>query len=211
MKHLNKKGGKNLNTRNISDNTKIKNFMLKHNKAFTNPIVNNFLKNKKNYNLFQKAIYDPSNKNKEEVDKAFKSYYEKVKKISYINNLIHYFSIDYDKHIKNYKNRYMLTLDNQINENNSRTFKEIHSNLIQQPVDNYYGNNLKEHIENTKLYKALNSLTQKQLMILEMKYLKEMTFKEIAKTTGTSPQNISNQHKKSLKKLLNVIQSIENN
>jgi len=47
----------------------------------------------------------------------------------------------------------------------------------------------------------LKSLTDKQLQILEMIYVKDYSIKAIAETLQTTPQNISNLHRKALKNL----------
>lgn len=60
---------------------------------------------------------------------------------------------------------------------------------------------LLEKIENEQLFKGLQKLTDKQLQILEMIYVKDYSIKVIAETFQTTPQNISNLHRKALKKL----------
>lgn len=169
-----------------------------------NPIIKSFLDKKENYKLVSNAISYPSEKNKNAVDKAFKEHYKQIKKMAYISNLIHFFSIDYDKKIRKLNNRYTLILDKEITDNKDTTFKDL---VVSKPLytQNIFGNNLKDHIENIELYEALKLLTEKQLSILEMKFLKNMTTKEIAETTETTPQNISNQFNKSIRKLKKLL------
>ncbi|WP_081472441.1 sigma-70 family RNA polymerase sigma factor [Ornithinibacillus scapharcae] len=47
----------------------------------------------------------------------------------------------------------------------------------------------------------MENLTLKTQVILELKYLHNFSLKEIAEIIGTSPQNISSQHKKALSKI----------
>lgn len=58
-----------------------------------------------------------------------------------------------------------------------------------------------DNIEDVQLLKSLQKLTVKQLQILEMIYVKELSIKEIAQILKTTPQNISNHHRKALNKL----------
>ncbi|MGJ3221782.1 sigma-70 family RNA polymerase sigma factor [Geobacillus sp. CAMR5420] len=60
---------------------------------------------------------------------------------------------------------------------------------------------LKDQIENERLYRALDVLTQKQVLILEMIYVNNLTLREIANILDSTPQNVSNLHRKALEKL----------
>ncbi|WP_404803607.1 RNA polymerase sigma factor [Lysinibacillus sp. S1] len=55
----------------------------------------------------------------------------------------------------------------------------------------------------------MQKLTDKQLQILEMIYVKDYSIKVIAETLKTTPQNISNLHRKALKKLHHIIRKEE--
>ncbi|MFD2658527.1 sigma-70 family RNA polymerase sigma factor [Gracilibacillus thailandensis] len=185
-------------------------FIERNKEAIQNPIIESFLENDKNYELLQKAITNPTDENKREIDNAFKEHYKKIKKIKYISNLIRYFSIDYDKKIKKLNKRFSLTLDKEVLEEGNTTYKDLIETKPLYSEQEAYGKKLKDHIENDKLYQALNALTKKQLEILELKYLKEMSINEIAELIGTTSQNISNQHNKALKKLYKIIGSSDN-
>jgi len=179
---------------------KVEEFFKNNKEALENPIIKSFLENEENYELLIKALEYPTDSNKKLVDKAFSIHYRQIKKIKYINNLIHYFSIDYDRKIRKLNHRFLLTLDQPLEEGSDSTMKDV---LIDNGnEEGYYGkSSLKEQIENEKLYKALDILTQKQTLILDMLYVKQLTLNEISNILGTTPQNISNQHKKALKKL----------
>ncbi|WP_243292137.1 sigma-70 family RNA polymerase sigma factor [Bacillus sp. FJAT-47783] len=179
---------------------KVEEFFKNNKEALENPIIKSFLENEENYELLIKALEYPIDSNKKLVDKAFSIHYRQIKKIKYINNLIHYFSIDYDRKIRKLNQRFLLTLDQPLEEGSDSTMKDV---LIDNGnEERYYGkSSLKEQIENEKLYKALDILTQKQTLILDMLYVKQLTLNEISNILGTTPQNISNQHKKALKKL----------
>src|SRR5699024_2929161 len=108
--------------------------------------------------------------NKEAVDKAFRSYYLKVKKIKYVSNLIYFFSIDFDKKQRKHQNNQSLILDKNITNEAETTFKELIPDK-KQSTDNIFGSSLIDHIEDKRLAKALKKLTEKQLQVLELIYL----------------------------------------
>ena len=168
-------------------------FLERNNNILKNPILKNFLKD--NYQLVKNAVINPTKKNKDDVDKAFKLYFKRVKKINYVSKLIYFFSIEFDK--KEREIQRSLILDQDVFENDSNTtVKNLIKSSYQECVITLYGSSLKDHIENKKLFKALDSLTDKQLYILEMIYLHGMLMKDVALYLKTTTQNISNQHRK---------------
>jgi RNA polymerase sigma factor (sigma-70 family) len=179
---------------------KVTKFFIDNKKALENPIVKGFLSNKNNFELVVRALTEPSKMNREKVDQAFTEHYKKVKKIKYISNLIHFFSIDFDKKIRKLNQRFLLTLDQPLAEDNNVSMKDL-------LMDTHTSTNvneqrsLKDQIENERLYRALDVLTQKQVLILEMIYVNNLTLREIANILDSTPQNVSNLHRKALEKL----------
>lgn len=91
------------------------------------------------------------------------------------------------------QNRYLLIVDNGISEFDSAGEDErIEEGLL-------------DTVENEELFKALRKLTDKQLQILEMIYVKDSPIKVIAESLQTTPQNISNLHRKALNKLHHML------
>ncbi len=181
----------------------MKEFMEINKGVLNNPIITSFLENDDNYKLVQEAVSDSTEVNQEKVDKAFKEHYNRVKLISYISKLIHFFSIDFDKKINKINRNYLLTLDQSVSSDNENE-TVAKGLIISKDLYSYesaYGSTLKDHIENDKLLLALEELTPNQLDILELIYLNNFPIKDIALLLDTSPQNVSNQHRKALKKL----------
>lgn len=77
--------------------------------------------------------------------------------------------------------------------------------MVPFPRYNPFDNHLLENIESEPLINALKTLTNRQLMILDMIYHKQFTPKEISDILQTTPQNISNLHRKSLRKLKRIL------
>lgn len=168
-----------LPNKKTTKNKVLRSFLYKNRRKLENPIIKEFLKEEKNFNLLMKAILNPTKYNKRAIDKAFYSHYLKVKKIKYVSTLIYFFSVDFDKKQRRYQNHNPLILDRDISNGVEATLKEIIPDN-KQLTDHVFGTTLIDHIENEKLAKALKKLTEKQLQVLELIYLKNFSLKEIS-------------------------------
>lgn len=171
------------------------------------PIVSNFLKDNDNYQKFKAFIESPNHETKNALDSAFKSYYKKIKVITYIDKLIHYFSMDLDKKRNKHHVNHQLILDKPIGENGSMTMKDnITTN--QSSILNTCRFPLEELLEDLHLYEAWQSLSDKQKEILTLKYQYDLKDVEVANIVSVSKQVISYNHNKALKILR---RSVKNN
>jgi len=192
------------------ENQKIEEFFYRNNEQVNNPIIKSFLSDSNNLYLVQKAILYPTERNKKLVDESFQSHYINVRKIKYVSNLIYFFSLDFDKKRRRLQDRTLLILDKGLSEEGNTTAKElIEDASIGKELDHIVGEGLLDNIEDEQLLKSLRKLTVKQLQILEMIYVKELSIKEIAQTLQTTPQNISNLHRKALNKLKHTLSKKE--
>jgi len=140
------------------------------------------------------------------VDESFQSHYKNVRKTKYVSNLIYFFSLDFDKKRRRLRKRSLLILDKGLSEKDGKTaIERIEDASNETEPDNIVGEGLLDNIEDEQLLKSLQKLTVKQLQILEMIYVKELSIKEIAQTLQTTPQNISNLHRKALNNLNNSL------
>ncbi|MGE1115670.1 sigma-70 family RNA polymerase sigma factor [Priestia megaterium] len=173
---------------------------LKKNNALKNPLITGFLNNDSNYQAFREAIVFPCKENDEKVEQLFLNHYETVRKKAYFNNLIKYFAIDFDKRIRKLSNRFVLTLDKPMESDSSEGMTP--KDLISEEYDfKSKEGTLKAEIGNKVLYQTLDILSELQYKILELIYVKNLTNIEIASLMNSSPQNISNIHRKAIKKL----------
>jgi len=188
------------------DNQKIEDFFYRNNEQVNNPIIKSFLSDSDNLYLVQKAILYPTDINRKLVDESFQSHYKNVRKTKYVSNLIYFFSLDFDKKRRKLQKRSLLILDKGLSEKDGKTaIERIEDASNETELDNIVGEGLLDNIEDEQLLKSLQKLTVKQLQILEMIYVKELSIKEIAQTLQTTPQNISNLHRKALNKLNNTL------
>lgn len=171
-----------------------------------NPLIKGFLENEENFRLFQKAVLSPTKENKTKVEEKFSSYYEKVRMVAYYHRLIKQYAIDFDKRLRKARDKYSLTLETPLESGNEEAEtllslipdEKVNENII-------YEKTLKEAISDEKLYNALKSLTETQYRILELIYARGLTTKEIADIIKSTPKNVSNIHRKAIKKLRKIM------
>lgn len=187
---------------------KMNRFTKKYAEAFKQPIIQNFLKIPDNNRIFMNYIQNPKSKRYiEELDQSFKIFYKKAKIGRYLDNLIHFYSIDYDKKMRKINSRFLLTLNGSGKESTDNGFIEKldkYCNEDEKTVMELIISNsaeLQDQIENEFLHKALLRLTPKQQCIIELIYVRGLSNIDIAKYYDDSPQNISAIHKRALKKL----------
>lgn len=168
-----------------------------------NNVIRSFLKEEGNFVLVKKAILNPTFQNEKNVDNLFKEHFRHMKLMKYISKLIYFYSIDYDKKINKLNKRFILTLDQEMGDDSSGTLfpKDSIESETHLSYEIAFGSSLIENIDEENLQKALNNLTDQQLIILEMIYLKNLSLKEISSFKNTSAQNIANQHRKAIRKL----------
>lgn len=189
-------------------NNSIHKFQIKYYKKLNEPIVKCFLENPDNYALFEEAVKNPNLSNRENLDIAFKRHFRQIKIINYINKLIHYYSIDFDRKISLNKKRFLLKLDDST-EDLDKSFR--YNTLISSKTDltdlgyERIQLDIRDHVSDTNLFKALNSLSNKQLTILNLIYIYNYKNNEAAKILKESEQVICYHHKRAITKLKEIM------
>ncbi|KQL50562.1 hypothetical protein AN964_23205 [Heyndrickxia shackletonii] len=167
-------------------------FITTNKEILENPIIKGFFSMEEHAHLLQNSEKEPDY-NISLLNERFKNYYTNVKRINYMSKLIRGIAIDYDKKSRKYSNRFILT----DSFNNDEPSME-HTDLS-------LSDNLDSLITNRNLLKAIKSLTPKQINILEMYFIHSKNNLEIAEYYNTTPQNVSQIRKKTIKKLQNSI------
>jgi len=177
--------------------------LLEKNKILENPLIRNFLNDIRIFTLFKEAVLNPTKENREQVEREFKSCYQKIRLKAYLTKLIKYSAIDYDKRVRLTNGRFLPILDAPKESENGteptnreRTIEEIG---VEDAV--FRKLNLEEEISNKDLYKSLCDLSDKQYQIINLIYVKGLSVTEASKVVGSTPQNIANIHRRTLKKL----------
>lgn len=166
-------------------------------KVNDNRLLKNFLECDTNSNLLKEYELTKSKATKDKLDSRFKSFYLKMKIISYLNKLIHFESIHFDKKIKSDYEKQLLILDKEIDEGSIKP-----ADLLESPrIDLVPYEKLEDFIEEKEVYFAISKLTENQKKILYLSYVKNLKEQEIASKLGVSQQAISKQKSLSLKKI----------
>ncbi|MGE7840579.1 sigma-70 family RNA polymerase sigma factor [Lysinibacillus sp. NPDC093712] len=180
----------------------IKIFLINFERKKMDPVILFFLQDQKNRDLLSSFLAEPCLENKVRLDNAFKVHYKKAKVISYINKLIHYYSIDFDKKVNRYYRRNIFLSSFVKDENNAQEFPSKQLELQKDLYDTVLNNQgLLQSISSEELLHAIKTLSSKQLLILDLKYSQNLSNKEIAHILNESPQTISYNLRTAIKKL----------
>lgn len=185
-----------------SDKEILNNYISKNKELFQQPIIKQFFSEKDNKKLLVHFVKGNA-RSKEKLDSKFRSFYYQAKVISYIANLIHFYSIDYDKKVNQISSRFPLVMDKSISKNQDDSLKIV--DLIHKEEVNYEEEFECKRLENIvtdeTICKSIHTLTEKQKDVLELVYIRGYTPKEVAELYGDSKQNISNIKSKALRKI----------
>lgn len=161
------------------------------------PIVLNFLKDEDNQRKFTAFMESQNHEARQALDSAFKAYYKRVKVIAYIDKLIHFYSMDLDKRNNKYHASQQLILDKPIGDDGSATLMDSLASE-QQSLLSSCGFPLEELLEDLNLYKAWQTLSDKQKKVLTLKYQYNLKDIEIAEMLSETKQVISYNHNRAL-------------
>ncbi|WP_242300172.1 sigma-70 family RNA polymerase sigma factor [Bacillus cereus group sp. BfR-BA-01448] len=172
-----------------------------------NPIIQEFLKDKKHEEIMKEAFKNPSQKNINLLNQTSKEFYRINRVLRYCSVLIRGRAIDFDKRQRNRNKKQMLIFDKNALEGDFSAIETIGSLQdceAERPealVIEGVGKGNVIPVENEKLDKAMHTLTDKQRMILYYRYEKMLTNRQIAEILGETEQNVGYWVKKTLKQL----------
>jgi len=183
---------------------KILEFKNKNRTFLQNKLIVSFLEDPKHKSMYYETICNPTNENKQLLDRLFKYFYFRVRFTSHISSTLHFNSINHDKRYRKLQLRNNLTLDQKITDaEGEQTFKElIADENAEISIDKISeSENILEHITCPILYAAIQTLSEKQRKILELYYIHGLNDTEIGKELNQTQQSISKAHNIALKKL----------
>lgn len=178
-------------------------------------LVQNFLKQRQHFQLFQETICHPSPENQRRLNDAFQDYYAEVHLTQYITQTLSRYAKDFLAKEKTGQNHYLLTLDKPVPSNKYGaqpvTYEERLSDegaSVEFKLEKR--GRLLDHIENRKLYEGLKELTDRQFMILNLHFFYNLAPKEIASRLGITKQAVSKTLRQALSKLRSHFEEGEN-
>ncbi|MFB4163550.1 hypothetical protein ACE1TI_06820 [Alteribacillus sp. JSM 102045] len=177
---------------------------LRHNKRLCNcSVLQRFLIDKENKQLFIHAICQPNETNEEALDKAFRYHFGNMKLTSYILKTLHWHAIQYDQHIRKSNKRFPLILDQSFFDENEPSYllDVISREEALEESFEENGERLEDMIGKDDLFMAYQRLTDYQKDILEKSYVKGWKDTEIAEHLHISQQAVFKTRKTSLDKM----------
>lgn len=187
---------------------KVEKYKLENEEFLKNKVVQSFLQHKQNQILLINVICNPSKENEENLDKAFKKFYFNIRFISFISSALYFNAINFDKKYRKIQHRQTLTVDQPLNAEEGGTFKDL---ICDESADIKLDEILKSesitsYLENPLLCRAVETLTDKQKVILDLAYVKGLNDTEIGNVLKKSQQAVSKTHKKALKNIYKFLQ-----
>ncbi|GAA0504480.1 hypothetical protein GCM10008986_35030 [Salinibacillus aidingensis] len=144
-------------------------------KVLEEPIMKAFLEEPDNVKLLNNVIEFPTELNCNELDEAFRYYYQKARMMKYLITLIRIYSIDYDKKHRKLSERFPLIVDKPLgDEEEGETLGSLlaveHPNFEEMYV-NHNAHDLGDYVTSTMLYYAIDVLTEKQRSVIKLFYV----------------------------------------
>ena len=163
-------------------------------------MIQSFLSSESHYQLFMKTIDNPTQENRNQLNHAFKEFYNEIRFKKYISTAIWRHARDYLSKEKRERTRYLLIMDQPIGdqEKGGSYGEQV---AIEDNQEDIQADHLLDHIENPELYVVLSHLTKKQLQVLDLYILHQLTHREIAVLLGVSQQAVSKTIRQSLAKI----------
>ncbi|MBH0176239.1 sigma-70 family RNA polymerase sigma factor [Fictibacillus sp. 23RED33] len=162
-------------------------------------IFNSFLSEKDNEDALYEYNQNPSEENKRNLNKKFKSFYFKIRAIAYFSKALPYEARYFDKRIRQHNKRFSISLDKPINQENTTLKDQLVATNDGSRI--YIYENVHQIINDSKLENALRTLTEKQRKIILLNVVYKYKDIEIANALNITQQAVSKSKKQGLLKL----------
>ena len=163
-----------------------------------NKLVNNFLKENNNKQLYENYLKYPTDSKKKHLQLEFNEFYLQIRLLSYFSKSLHFLAQDYDKRIRDRNNQMLLILvdsDEGMSLTNLPDEDSLHHEF------SFDVERVEDYFENKTLYDVVTKLTPKQKQIVYLCYVKNMSDKEISNVLNISVQAINKQRNAILTKM----------
>ena len=159
-----------------------------------NKLIEGFLVDKNNLLLYETYLKNPTDINREKVEKAFRTHVMKVKFLSYFSKVLFYEAQRFDKKIRTTHLLPLLATD----EDEIISFS-IHP--IYTENENNKSFKLEDYFEDERLYNIISTLSNNNKKILYWLYVKELDEVEVAEKLGITKQGVNKRKNNLLKKI----------
>ncbi|OXS72961.1 RNA polymerase sigma factor [Domibacillus enclensis] len=169
---------------------KLPNFILE------NKLLKEFFSCEENKYLFENYRKTKNSKIKRQLDQRFKIFHLKIKAITYMDKLIYFEAIHFDKKVRSREEKVAFILDEEMED--KLKYIEVLQGASIEPIPMY---NLEDYIEDELLYNVVRSLSEKQKNILLLLFVENQKEKEVASFLGITQQAVSKQKNAALSKI----------
>ena len=163
-----------------------------------NNIINNFLAEEYNLNVFVLALFGEKEL-KDLLNEIFKKFYFEYRFIAYLSKILYFEAVNFDKKMRSKMEREPIILNMLIDKERDLTLLDTLSSMEQKFELN--SDKLEDCIIDEQLYSAYKKLVKKQQQILYLTYYTLLKDAEIAKKLNVTKQAVS----KNRIKALNII------
>ena len=177
-------------------------------KEIRNPILQSFLAENEHSDLYMQYNTNTEEHTKQLINEKFTTYYTKTRAITYFSKTIYFSARHFDKKERQWNQRHLLYLDHQemdSNSNRNSSSVSMKEQLIDDTATSLFDERLYErledYVENPQLFHALLTLTKRQLQILSLTFIHNMSDTEISKQLRVSQQAITKSKNSALKKV----------
>jgi RNA polymerase sigma factor (sigma-70 family) len=178
-------------------------FFLQFEKELANPLLRGFFQSENHSLLLVRLLSYPTYENMLCLNEAFRRFYMEKQVTGYLSKLIHHKARDYTRKYQKDKELCANTLDQPLKADTTFTFLDLVSSEEDDAIDVLLNamTTLQQHVSRPGLYTALNSLTNRQQVILNLYFLKNYSHREIGDVLGISQQSVSKTYQKALSHL----------
>lgn len=182
-------------------------FFSQFEKELANPLLRGFFQSEDHSLLLVRLLSFPTQENMMCLNEAFRRFYIEKQITGYLSKVIHHKARDYTRKYLKDKEACVTTLDQPLKADTTSTFLDLVSSEEDDAMDVLLNamTNLQQHVSRPGLYTALNSLTDRQQVILNFYFLQNYTHKEIGDLLSISQQSVSKTYQKALFHLRKVL------
>ncbi|WP_168193853.1 sigma-70 family RNA polymerase sigma factor [Lysinibacillus sp. SGAir0095] len=179
---------------------------------FKNPLLQAFLAELEHLELYKQYCNSPNEWLKKLIDERFVQFYIRIRAIAYFSKIIYFTARHFDKERRKYEKRYVLTLDSSSCDDygskneGANTLKEM---IVDESASIHFqerlSHELDQYIQHPILYRAIQSLNERQQQILYLAYVINISDTEISKKLNVTQQAISKSKNNALAKVRRLI------
>lgn len=169
-----------------------------------NKLLQSFLEQPVNQNLYLEYLQNPNENIKNTIEKRFKIHVMKIKILSYFSKVFYFEAQKFDKKIRENSLRNILIMDKD-DDGEWVTYNDV-SHFSNDILETFNEDSSEQHspenlFEDKKLFNLIANLSEKNKELLYLLYVKDLDESEVASFLNVSKQAINKRKNNLLKKI----------